>query len=232
MRENTPFSYLYRTRINPDGTTSEVIGYWVIVVGTLLALVGIGVFLSGSTYVRGDIVYWQYRQLGIVLAAVGLPLTLLGMTFRLPLQPAGRAIGGIGLLPCSVAIVWFIQLYPNKWTLAGPGPVLLTYVTGLVILVASFSIVPLTTAPAKPERKYQQLPQPYYQLHEQSNGWEWTLHSEDDSVLAESALLYPDRKSARRALEALSGTAPVAGTEVGLNADTGADASPIAEASK
>ncbi|MFB6081016.1 MAG: hypothetical protein ABEJ81_08470 [Haloferacaceae archaeon] len=121
---------VYTSRIDPRGTPAEAYGYWLIVFGTIVALTGVTVFLWGSTYPRGEGSYWAYRQAGIALAAGGLPVVVLGMTFRLTLQPAGTALGGVGILLCAAAIAWFVILYPHGWTFAGPRPVILTYTAG------------------------------------------------------------------------------------------------------
>ncbi|MBZ6496734.1 hypothetical protein KWG76_17695 [Haloterrigena longa] len=182
--------------------------------GTVLALVGIASFFWASSFPRGDPAYWQYRQAGIALAASALPLAMLGMTFRLPLQPAATVIGGVGVLLCGAAIGWFLQLYPSQWTFAGPSSVLLTYTGGVTFLAAGLTVVPFVTTPTVATPNQSPSRQPYYELHEGDGGWTWILYDSVGHPLAESTVPFDERAAARDAVTELSVTLPVAGTEV------------------
>lgn len=212
--ENTLVS-LYRTRIDPTATPAAAYGYWFLVVGVLAGLSGVGLFLYGSTFPRGDPTYWSFRQAGIVLAAGGLPLALLGVTFRLTLQPIASAVGSLGVITTTAAIVWFVQLYPSAWTFAGPRPVLLTYLAGIALLAAGLTVVPMGAARLTHDDPGAAA---YYELESGSDGWRWRLVGGDHVTLAESGESFPDRATARAALDDLAAAAPVAGTEVTIEA--------------
>ncbi len=217
---------VYTSRINPDSTSIEAYGYWLIVTGILIGVVGIASFLWGSTFPRGDPTYWSYRQVGIALSAFALPVALLGVTFRLPLQPSASAVGALGLLVCASAVVWFVTLYPSGWTFAGPLPVILTYTGGLLLLGAGMVVVPLTATPVPVDRSPDAVRHPYYSIVRRSEGWGWTLYGSDGEALAESTTAYPDRRSTQNALDAMSTKAPTAGirlTDEEVQVDGGAD---------
>lgn len=205
---------VYRRHLDPRGTPAEACGYWLVVLGTVVALTGVAAFLWGSTYPRGTAPYWAYRQAGITLAAGGLPVVLLGMTFRLPLQPVAAALGSLGGLLCAAAIVWFVTLYPRYWTFAGPRPVLLTYTAGMALLAVGLTLAPMVATPGPADRDADLLRQPYYELRHGPDGWTWRLYGGDDALLAESSARFARRTDARDALRDLSVVAPVAGTEV------------------
>lgn len=208
------FVRTYRRQIDPDARPGEAYGYWLVVLGTLLSLSGVGIFLLGGTYPRGDSAYWAYRQVGIVLAAGGLPVVLLGMSFRLALQPAAAALGGLGTLVSAAAVTWFIALYPSEWTFAGPRPVMITYLAGVSLLVAGLTVIPMAATRIPSEQNARIPRQPYYELVDESDGWRWRLFDTDDIALAESSVRFASRTEARAAMDDLAVAAPVAGTEV------------------
>lgn len=207
----------YRHRIDPNANAAEAYGYWILLVGTFAALSGVVLFLYGSTFPRGESTYWAYRQAGIVLAAGGLPVALLGVTFRLTLQPVASALGGLGVITATAAIGWFVRLYPGDWTFAGPRPVMLTYLAGIALLAAGLAIVPMTTSRLAATDATDH---PYYELEQVAGGWQWQLCGGDHVALAESGVTFPDRAAARTALDDVAAATPIAGTEVTVVHDT------------
>jgi hypothetical protein len=205
---------LYSTRIGTPRSPAEVYGYWLVVLGLVAAVAGVGVFLAGSTAQRGVPAYWALREVGIVLVASSLPLAVFGVTLRLPLQPAAAAVGAFGALVCAAAVVWFVALYPFAWTFAGPQLPILTYTGGIVLLGSAVTLVPLAAAPTPADGDPDAVGHPYYELTRTSEGWTWLLYSSDGIVLAESADSFSDRTDARAALDRLSMRAPTAAIEV------------------
>jgi len=204
---------IYNNRIDPTGDPLEAYGYWIVVFGMFIGIAGIGVFLFGSTYPRGQATYWLFREIGIVLAAASLPISLFGFTLRLPLQPAASVVGSAGGLICASAIVWFTLLYPFDWTFSGPTGTIVLYLLGLVVLSLSYTIVPIAAHPAttaEPQRSTQ----PYYELKETAEGWTWRLYDQTGSILAESVEQFPTRAAARETVYLLSTVSPTAGTAV------------------
>jgi len=204
---------IYNNHIDPRGDPLQAYGYWIVVFGMIIGIVGIGVFLFGSTYSRGQAAYWLFREIGIVLAAASLPISLFGFTLRLPLQPAASVLGSAGGLICVSAIVWFTVLYPFDWTFAGPTGTIVLYLLGLVVLSLSYTIVPMVVHPTtttEPQRSTQ----PYYELEETAEGWTWRLYDQTGSILAESVERFPTRTAARETVYLLSTVSPTAGTAV------------------
>lgn len=205
----------YRAHIGTPRTPSEVYGYWVVVLGLLLGLVGIGTFLWGSTHQWGTAPFWFFREWGIVFAALGLPILLVGVTVRLPLQPAAVAIAGIGASIAVIAVAVFVVLYPTAWTVATPSLApILTYTAGILLLGASVTLVPLVVAPIPPDQDPTAVSQPYYTLQESADGWQWRLVGSDGVVLGESAGFFESPGSARADIDRFSVSAPAAGIEV------------------
>jgi hypothetical protein len=204
----------YTDRIDPHGTANAAIGYWLVVAGTLAVLAGVAAFLWGSSYPRGMETYWLFRQTGIVLVAGGVPFVLFGMTFRLPLQPMGTVLGGLGVVLCLAATAQFAVLYPDSWTLTGPQPVIGVYTLGVSLLSAGLIVVPILVSPLAADVDPDLIAQPYYELHEGPTGWRWQLYGSDGVALAESAGTFADRMAARADVTALAVAAPTAGIEV------------------
>jgi len=207
------FTRVYGRRINPDAQPSEAYGYWMLMIGMLIGLAGIALFVSGSANPRGEGTYWLYREIGIALAAVSLPVLFFSITLRLPLQPAAAALGSVGGVLCAIAVAWFISLYPFSWTFAGPRPAILTYTAGIALLTIALVVVPMTARPTLvPDAS--RTAQPHYELLQESDGWLWRLHNGEETIIAESADRFPSREIARKAIDDLAVSAPTAGTAV------------------
>ena len=204
---------LYRANIGDATDPTEVYGYWLFVAGLGLASLGVGTVLWGSTYPWGAPAFWTLRETGMVLAAIGLPLGLLGATFRLPLQPASAVIGAIGVLVSVAAVVWFIVLYPFAWPTNGPPLVLLTYLAGILVLGGAYTVVPHV---ATRERAADEagLQQPYYEIQRGAQGSLWQLFVPAGQLLAESATRFDDMASARATINRLASEIPTAGVEI------------------
>jgi len=182
-------------------------------IGMLIGLAGIALFVSGSANPRGEGTYWLYREIGIALAAVSLPVLFFSITLRLPLQPAAAALGSVGGVLCAIAVAWFISLYPFSWTFAGPRPAILTYTAGIALLTIALVVVPMTARPTLvPDAS--RTAQPHYELLQESDGWLWRLHNGEETIIAESADRFPSREIARKAIDDLAVSAPTAGTAV------------------
>lgn len=212
-KKQNVFTRVYDRRVDPDAQPLEAYGYWMLILGMLIGLAGIALFVSGSANPRGEGTYWLYREVGIALAAVGLPMVFFPITLRLPLHPASAALGSVGGVLCAVAVAWFVSLYPFSWTFAGPRPAILTYTAGIALLTIVLVVVPMTARPTLvPDAN--RTTQPHYELVEGSNGWLWRLHDEEGTVIAESAERFLTRDIAREAIDDLAVSAPTAGAAV------------------
>jgi hypothetical protein len=205
----------YRRAIGEPASPAEVYGYWVVVLGLLVGMVGIVTFLWGSLFEWGTDGFWLFREAGVVLAAVGLPVLLVGITVRLPLQPAATAIAGTGLLVTLVAVAWFVALYPAAWTVAEPPLIpVLGYSAGVALVGGAITLVPLVVAPVPPDQDPGAVGHPYYVMRETVEGWTWELHGSDGALLGASTGRFESSGAAREDLDHFSIRAPAAGIEV------------------
>lgn len=108
--------------------------------GVCLGLAGFGVIaLAQMQLPAGE--PQPLRELGAVLGGSGLLVLLWGILLGLPAHQSLRALGVGGVAIAAVGIAAFVGAYPQNWGRLGVTdhivPVLATYVTGLVILVAA-----------------------------------------------------------------------------------------------
>ncbi len=146
--ENALVSF-YTDRITEPSTNDEVYGYWLFALGLIASVVGIAMFMYSTTLPRPPAAeggtYWMLREVGVVLAGIGVPLMLGGVAIRLPLRKLATQIVGIGVIICLAAILWFILVYPaSGWPVdTGHSGVIGLYTIGLVIIGLASVFVPL-----------------------------------------------------------------------------------------
>jgi uncharacterized protein YegP (UPF0339 family) len=140
---------LYSDRIAEPSTNDEVYGYWLFTLGLLASVVGVVLFLYTATLNRPPASqggsYWLFRQVGIVLAAGGVPLMLAGVAIRLPLRKLATRLTILGVVVCLAALAWFLMVYPaSGWsTDTGNPSVIGLYTLGLGIIALSSVFVPM-----------------------------------------------------------------------------------------
>ena len=135
---------LYTERITEPATADEVYGYWVFLLGLLASIVGVALFLYSSTLERGVGPFWTVRQLGIVLAAGGVPLLLAGVAIRLPLRRLATTLTYLGVLICLAALAWFVAIYPGGWSpQTGEAGIIGLYTVGLAVIGLAAAFVPM-----------------------------------------------------------------------------------------
>lgn len=136
---------LYRERIDSDGDAAAAFGHLVALTGALLGAVGICIFLVGSHL--GDASgRWLLREAGIALAATALPILLYGDVVRLPLRESETLPATAGVVLTLVAVVQFVLNYPYNWFVPGGATLAVSlYATGLALVVAVETVVPLLT---------------------------------------------------------------------------------------
>lgn len=115
-------------------------GFYLIVGGSAVTLVALGLFLTGEARTTGRPVRW--RETAIALAAFGAPLALLGISWSLPGRLALRAMCHLGAAASWVTVLFFLQHYPRNFNVPGTGvadhaPALAAaYLTGATVLLA------------------------------------------------------------------------------------------------
>jgi uncharacterized protein YegP (UPF0339 family) len=140
--EGGPLYSIYRDRIGQPQTDDEVRGYWVFLVGLLLAAVGLVLFLPSESAVGADGI--TLREISIILAAIGLAMLVAGPVIRLPLQSWANLAAYLGQLVSFAAVVWFTTVFPADWSVqTGSQPVIILYAVGLAIILVGGVLAPL-----------------------------------------------------------------------------------------
>lgn len=180
---------LYRQRIGTPTTADEVRGYWVFVVGLLLAVLGVVLFLpsESATGTSG----FTLRELSIFLAAVGLAMLFAGPVIRLPVQSWANYAAYGGQAICFLAAVWFLLVFPQGWSVAtGNQPVIVLYAVGLLIIAIGGIFGPLLVGDSPNERRAQaeaeELTQHVDELHAERQQLHADLETATDNVAAET----------------------------------------------
>ncbi|WP_239685591.1 YegP family protein [Halolamina pelagica] len=128
-------------------TDDEVRGYWLFVVGVVLAVAGVLLFLASEP--QGGV-----RQLSIVMVGGSMLLLLVGPVLRLPLKPRATTLVYVGATIATIGIVYFVAVFPGGWSLRnGNTAVIGIYGLGLLVAGAGGVLVPLLAEPesATPE---------------------------------------------------------------------------------
>ncbi|ELZ54702.1 hypothetical protein C467_11013 [Halorubrum hochstenium ATCC 700873] len=134
---------LYERRIGTPTTNDEVNGYWLFGFGVLLGLAGVAVFLltESATTTRG---------IGYALAALAPVFVMLGAVIRFPLRRAGTYLGYLGTAVSVVGVVWFVNIFPDRWfTASGDATVIGLYGVGLLLIGLAGTVVPLLSDPVR-----------------------------------------------------------------------------------
>jgi len=142
---------VYRNRVGDPETDDEVRGYWVFLVGLLLATVGLLLFLPSQSAAGAEGL--TLRETSIFLAAVGLSMMVAGPVIRLPLQPWANYAAYLGQVICFAAAVRFTTVFPAGWDVrTGSQPVIVLYAVGLGIIAVGGVLVPLFTGARDAQR--------------------------------------------------------------------------------
>ena len=112
-------------------------GFFLIIVGFILAIAGVIIFAMMSK--RTDLVSYNWRETGGVIAALGPPAILVGISVTLPTKWTMRILDGLGILLTLVATALFMVYYPYRWNTATGHELwsIVPYVAGLAALLAS-----------------------------------------------------------------------------------------------
>jgi len=129
----------YRDRIGePDREIDMYLGFSLFFGAIALGFIALLVITYSGQLERPAL--WAWRETGIALTMLGLPLFLLSVIVLLPADRRGLAGGALGGLIALVGVVRFLQTYPYQWD-AGPVQnsisVILIYAVGTAILLAS-----------------------------------------------------------------------------------------------
>jgi len=136
------FRSIYHDYIGePDKERDIYVGFGLFFAGVALAIVGFCLFLYSNVLESGSPLYWQIREVALVVGFVGLPSVLLSVVVLLPVGFKTRVVSGAGTLFCLAATIILVDVFPYAWTTSeginGSVWTISVYATGLVTLVAS-----------------------------------------------------------------------------------------------
>jgi hypothetical protein len=132
---------LYRRYLGePERDLDVYLGFVLFIGGFALGLVGLVLF-GGEQLLAGDGPLWNLRAVAFVLAALSLPVLLLGVTVLLPVDRRASYAAGVGVAITVVAAGFFLTVYPQQWNVtSGTDYALqgvLGYAAGFVTVVAA-----------------------------------------------------------------------------------------------
>jgi len=145
---------LYARYVGEPDSKKDVYGYWLFMFGSILAFLGILIFLL-ITEQFGQLLANPTQLLiteaAYVIAATGLPLALLGIVLLLPVQRFGIVLTFGGVLVALGGVVWFTQVFPVNWPPVGADSanlapqVIAVYSTGVAVIALVTMLVPVFT---------------------------------------------------------------------------------------
>ena len=125
----------------PDTRTDVYAGFALFFGAITVGVCGLGVFLASAGVERGTGLFWNLRQVAIVLALVGLPTIMLSVVVLLPVDRRALYAAAGGLAVCLVALALFVAAYPSHWNVSGRADYsahgIAVYSGGLAIVVAA-----------------------------------------------------------------------------------------------
>jgi len=210
---------LYTKYVSEPESKKDVYGYTLLVIGYLLALIGMLIYFAGPTgseVSQGTV--FLVRELAAIPAGIGLVSTLFGIVLMLPVTRGSLAVTVIGALAAVVAIVLFSIYYPNNWQAGTPsysGLIISLYSVGMAIVAGVVIMVPVVTG----KRSYfsettdgHRFEHPdimigesdrggLFALFKQAGEWRWRFI--DQSAVAGSTSTYLSRLEAEERVEAV-----------------------------
>jgi len=136
----------YRKRFGEPFTADEVYGYWLFVAGTVVAVVGMAVFLTsmgaGRTGTRG---------IAYLLSGVGLATAFTGLVVGQSFHRTAKRLVYVGLLVCLAAMAWFLTVFPGQWALGSGSAqgVIGVYTLGLALITLSGALAPISVGQSR-----------------------------------------------------------------------------------
>ncbi len=137
---------LYERYVGEPDSEKDVYGYWLFVTGYLVSFAGVGIFLTGLPNAGGSVNVFYWR-LSVTLAALGLPLAMLGIVLLLPVRwrAVQVTLGGAGLSLLGVLV--FEWAYPQHWRTGAnyTSEIVALYTVGIAIIAGVAVLVPVVT---------------------------------------------------------------------------------------
>lgn len=132
---------VYRRHLGePERDLDVYLGFTLFIGGLTLGIAGLLLF-GVEQVLATDGPLWALRELAFVVAALGLPTLLFGVTVLLPVDRRASYAAGVGFAFTLVAAAFFVSVYPSQWNVTtGQDFALqgvLVYAVGLVTVIAA-----------------------------------------------------------------------------------------------
>ncbi|WP_222919055.1 permease [Natrinema sp. SYSU A 869] len=132
---------LYRRYIGePEDRTDVYVGFGLFLGGIGLAIIGLVLFLWGSTFEARSGIYFAWVGPAYALAMMALPVTMLGIVVLLPSERRMLYTSIAGVAITAGAVAGFLFVYPKDWNGYGADytvQVVAVYALGLAGITAS-----------------------------------------------------------------------------------------------
>ena len=224
------FVEFYASRFGEPRFKQEAHGYWLFVAGVVFGLLGLFALAYSTMAEPRSVAAFNRRQIAGILGGLAVPLLMLGVVYRLPVNRRVDAVAIIGTLISFAALVAFVVFYPGRWNVIAGGtdyavPVTGVYGIGLLIISVAALIMPHTTEtheaavqeevvagepdeePAKSKAKFEL-------FKDRKGEWRWNLRHNNGNIIADSAEGYSSKAKAKQGMESVrKNTAGAAVTE-------------------
>ncbi len=222
MTEETDSNVLvesYSSRFGEPRYPQEAYGYWMFAAGTVLGILGLVMLAASVTPEPRSVEAFSRRGIAALLGGVGLPLIMVGVVYRLPVNRKVDKVALLGGAICFVGVAAFYSFYPGNWNVpvesdAADHSVFVSavYGVGLLVIAAAALVLPYVTevkeavddaAPAKSKAKFQM-------YKDKAGEWRWTLRHQNGNIIADSSEGYSSKGNMKKGMESVRKNAPAA----------------------
>jgi uncharacterized protein YegP (UPF0339 family) len=210
---------LYTKYVSEPESKKDVYGYTLLLVGYVLAMLGMLIFLVGPTGSEvPDPTQWLVIEAATLPLATGLVLSLFGIVMLLPVTRNSLVVALLGLLVGLAGVAMFFVFYPQQWQ-SGPEAysqvIIGIYSLGVVLIVGVVVMVPVITG----ERSYfsettegHEFEHPEIMIGDADRGGlfavfrrgtDWTWRFIDQHAVAESTAQFLSQLEAEERIEAV-----------------------------
>lgn len=136
---------LYEHYVGEPDSSSDVYGYWLFLMGYLVAAAGVLIFVVSYA---GDTGSYVLIRVSTVTAGTGATIGLFGIVLMLPVRKRGIQASVVGLVIALVGVALFAMFYPHDWRGYGNDysvEVIAVYSIGIGIIGGVTALVPILT---------------------------------------------------------------------------------------
>ncbi|WP_247728332.1 YegP family protein [Halovivax limisalsi] len=212
---------LYEHYVGEPESSKDVYGYWVFILGCLIAFVGLVAFL---VMYGGGAMETDYIKVAGILGMIALTLCLFGIVLMLPVRKRGIQASVLGMLIAFAGVSSFGIVYPDDWRMYGGDytiPVITTYAAGIAVLAGITALIPAITGQkgkyVAEEGATEDPPvltgdaldgAQFAAFRDEDGDWQWRiLHLEALAASMEGSLTRPDAEADIEAVKSEIGSA-------------------------